>query len=1030
MIFMKKVILTLLASAAVMTTANAQCGTSVTRTWDGGGSDDNFFTAANWTGDVVPDCNDNIIFGDAAFGRSGNKGCRITGTFTTSGNITLNTIYTGRITISGAGTVMRAHDFLMRGGMINATKDVGHFEFNSLTISENCMFVFSSNVGMDIKENLTLNPGFMSFGASSTVNLNSIVMTQNSQLNSPEKGIVNLTGDFLKAKLSTFHHSFSTWNIIGTAAQSVLASNAGVGLAATRGNLRFWNVNLNKTNTAVASSDNWVLTDQTDTIIIDNRFNVIAGDLISSENDGGFMINDTMNLIGEGAQGHVGRIFCGSSKVSDLFLNNKLTKGHVTFVVLKDNTNARMNLWKGNGDEIRMPGASIDVQRGNLHFPDNVTVNIADGRSFESGVDGVVNMPSTAVFKMDGSKLDLRGTIVPNLSRLELLGTNPIQLSFGGRGRKHFYDILINTANRNAGIQMGSNDTLEAINDLSIKAGMVVTASGNPDNDAVVYISGDLDIFADAAANEYSGGQIFVLGGSGNSRIKANALFSSVRLVIDKNNANDLVTVISEGSTAFIGASSNTNAGLFIRKGVLAFENKYAVIATRPDAQWLVVDAEGRIDAPNADTLEIRGSFNFAHSGAIRANNGTVILGNGNCSYNLNSGAVVFNNLLINAPGNRTFNHADSVIVKGNLTLAANAQLIDGNLVLEGNLRSGNGSINMTKVIARGSNNQTFFAHSPDLIRKEGLVMDKSAGRVILSSDFNMNKLHMNNGILNSGGHVLTVFGANAISGGNANSFIEGAVNIQSNSPWAGSRYFIPVGRGNNFRPVQLHNNGWQNSFRVTYVNRDTLSTLGSAGSHGMEAISAIEYWLISRTSLGNSATAVELSTNGKDINWANNDLRVARWNDLSSSWENYGPGAGAGSASVRSTRTDFTEAFTDRLFTIGVDNILAPMPISIEGISGQEIALVRGTDNADNQQATQVAIDFNVFPNPVSETLNIALSGTETGRITLSDLSGKILGVYTAGTRSINMRNFSAGMYLVTYSNGTQRITQRVIRN
>lgn len=1027
---MKKIIFTLFTSAAWIASANAQCGTSVTRTWDGGGSDDNFFTAANWTGDVVPDCNDNIVFGDASFGRSGNKGCRINGSFTTSGNITINNIYSGRIAISGTGTAIKAHDFLMRGGMITATKDVGHFEFNSLTISESCMFVFSSNVGMDIKENLTLNPGFMSFGANSTVNLNSIFMTQNSQLNSPENGTVNLSGNFLKAKLSTFHHAFSTWNIIGTESQAVLASNAGTGLATTKGNLRFWNVNLNKTSTASVSSDNWELTDHTDTIIIDNRLNVIAGDIISSDSDGGFMINDTMNLIGQGGQGHFGRIFCGSSKVSDIFLNDQLSKGNITLVVLKDNSNARMNLWKGTAAEIHMPGANVDVQRGNLHFPDNVTVNIADNRYFASGPDGTLNMPATATFKMDGSKLNLRGPVVPNLSLLELTGSNPIEVSFGGNGRKPFYNILINTATENAGIQMGSNDTLEAINDFNIKAGMVTTASGNPDDDAVVYISGDLDIFADAAANAYSGGQIFVLGGSGNSTLKANALLSSGRLVIDKANASDVVSAVSTGDIAYIGAASQTNAGLFVRKGILTFEDKHTVIATRPGAQWLVVDYEGRLDAPYADTLEIRGSFNFAHSGAFRANNGTVILGNGNCSYNLNSGAVVFNNLLIDAPGSRTFNHADSVIVKGNLTLAANAQLIDGNLVLEGNLRSGNGSINMTKVIARGSHNQTFFAHSPDLIRKEGLVMDKSAGRVILSSDFNMNKLHMNNGILNSGGQVLTVFGANAISGGNANSFIEGAVNIQSNSPWAGSRYFIPVGRGNNFRPVQLHNNGWQNSFRVTYVNRDTLSTLGSAGSHGMEAISASEYWLISRTSLGNSATAVELSTNGKDINWANNDLRVARWNDLSSSWENYGPGAGAGSVSVRSTRTDFTEAFTDRLFTIGVDNILAPMPISTEGVSGQEVALVRSTDNADNQKAAQVAIDFNVFPNPVSETLNIALSGTETGRITLSDLSGKTLGVYTAGTRSINMRNFSAGIYLVTYSNGTQRITQRVIRN
>jgi hypothetical protein len=36
----------------------------------------------------------------------------------------------------------------------------------------------------------------------------------------------------------------------------------------------------------------------------------------------------------------------------------------------------------------------------------------------------------------------------------------------------------------------------------------------------------------------------------------------------------------------------------------------------------------------------------------------------------------------------------------------------------------------------------------------------------------------------------------------------------------------------------------------------------------------------------------------------------------------------------------------------------------------------------------------------------------------------------YSADTRSINMRHFAAGVYFATFSNGSQRIAQCVIRN
>ena len=74
---MKKQFLTLIAFAAGASAAYAQCGTTTTRTWDGGGADNLFTTAANWTGEVVPDCNDNI-----AVTNSSGKDCEIPSSYT------------------------------------------------------------------------------------------------------------------------------------------------------------------------------------------------------------------------------------------------------------------------------------------------------------------------------------------------------------------------------------------------------------------------------------------------------------------------------------------------------------------------------------------------------------------------------------------------------------------------------------------------------------------------------------------------------------------------------------------------------------------------------------------------------------------------------------------------------------------------------------------------------------------------------------------------------------------------------------
>ncbi|MEM6736642.1 MAG: T9SS type A sorting domain-containing protein [Bacteroidota bacterium] len=66
------------------------------------------------------------------------------------------------------------------------------------------------------------------------------------------------------------------------------------------------------------------------------------------------------------------------------------------------------------------------------------------------------------------------------------------------------------------------------------------------------------------------------------------------------------------------------------------------------------------------------------------------------------------------------------------------------------------------------------------------------------------------------------------------------------------------------------------------------------------------------------------------------------------------------------------------------------------------------------------------LYPNPVKTHLNINWSNFE--RAVISELSGKQL--FEANTRTIDLQNLNAGVYLITLS-GTEseRITYRIIK-
>ncbi len=137
---------------------------AATATWDGGGSDDNISTVANWVGDVAPSDGDSLVFDN-------------TGLTT---DVTVNNDLGSRsfslITLQGTGYVDFIIDgtaFTLTGGITSTSSGGGRLIVNTpLTISGSQTVTTGSNTGLYLQGALS-GAGNLTFAGSSGVNLTS-----------------------------------------------------------------------------------------------------------------------------------------------------------------------------------------------------------------------------------------------------------------------------------------------------------------------------------------------------------------------------------------------------------------------------------------------------------------------------------------------------------------------------------------------------------------------------------------------------------------------------------------------------------------------------------------------------------------------------------------------------------------------------------------------------------------------------------------------------------------------------------------
>jgi hypothetical protein len=1013
---MKKNILPLSLVAAAMLAA-ASVSAQVTRVWDGGGATESFFEADNWSGNTLPTSIDNVTFNGTS-----SKNC-VMGASVQVNNITVADAYNGSIYLDGNGITITANNLSLNGAYLQLGVQTGASTIGTVTISNNGWLNAASKNGFNAT---TLNvdlAGYFSAYFKATVNFTTVSIDPYGQFKAPELGTINLSGAFNKHKNSTYDHRSSTLVINGSAQQTIHLST---GAGQTNGSCDFWNIVLNKTNETTNGTDNVVVTTD-DTMIAGNRMTIIDGDFRGSN----IGIGDTLEQIGQGNQGHAGDFFFIGTKTGDLILSGGNTLGTYTYNVNKGTTSTAVKVWKGTATDVLSQGNFL-VMNGDLRFDEDVAANVNGAVSVQD--NGTLSMPSAEYFNLSGNFIATAGsTINHRMGTLNFVGTGSRDFDFGAP--KRFYDIEFNrNASGGALRPLGGNDTMIAENNLKLVSGYMAGGTGP----AILLVEGDMQALSSiSASNSWNYSIAFT--GSGNSNYTAEAgvpmptAIGDPGIVVNKSSASAKV-IVDAGTASF--ATVGVNSLVYVQNGILELPNDARLNLKGDNAAGLIVTG-GSVSAPSGD-LYVRGAWNFYGPEAFTHNGGNVILtGTATDEFRHNNRAVKFNNVEIRTHamewGTGPSTTTDTLWVEGDLSLTNSGDLLYVSLVFEGDFTTvGTGSTPTLdeNAIAAGSANQVITLGGAGHLQAEGLMINKSAGNVSLASSMTLDLLTLKKGNITPGANTFTVAGPNNIIGGNATSFIDGRLFITASSSWSGSRYLLPIGRGSSYRPVQLHNSSTTNNWNVEYVAGDTSAAGTPVAS--LASVSSTEYWRINRTGGGsgtfnaNNATYIELSLNGKDGSWGDADVRVASLS--AGSWLDLGNLVVSNNRVMSSGTSQHNNVAG--VYTLALD---APAPVRVVNgveVSGDQLSTT-GNRAAVVAEAVHAGVSFQVYPNPVSETLNFSLNGSDKGIVTLSDMSGKVIGTFNvAEVRSISVRNLAAGVYFATYTDGVNRIAQRVIRN
>lgn len=995
-------------------------GAAETRIWDGGGSTDNWSEAANWSGDSLPDCNDNVVFNNTSA-----KFCFID-VNTTCRDITLRKNYGGRVIVN-SGIALNARDITVigtRGFLRN--NGAGVMNCDNINVSDNGPFFSNSVNTLNVYNRILCDgAGYFQARARSTVNCGILEIAAYGQCKAPERGffVINTSGGFLKHKKSTFDHKEGTV-VFNAPSSTVMELSTGSGQS--NGACDFFNVVVNMTG-----ATNALQLAGTDTAVVLNRLSVQSG---SWSGGGGtsatVVIMDTLEFTGAGNAASQAAFRFAGSKTKDLIMSAQ-----------QDAAGSSVNyfdagktiVWAGLNSDVNLDFASVVANGAELSCTDDE--NVFHSQSITVDAGGLLTLPAIEYFTFRGAALTVAGTIQPQGSTFVFNRTSGNTTTDFTGGAKKFYNVTLDIPSSN-----GENpyDLIPTGNDDTICAQSFFLNEGDWRNGG----SGDVlmilrDFFVDELISNNPGinnNMRIIFSGSDNSVFGADGVINGAYdILVDKSVSAGVVV-------GGLGQIIGSNSGIVnIISGNLEFSGEDNFTLRASTGPGLIVGANGTLTGPDDDELTFTGSWSVDAAAGWDMQSCTFILDNRSTTSNFSQGnrALRFYNFELGSndlagwgllPGSSS----DTIWAENDFFVSnSGARLANVHVVVEGDYTSSATApllgVKAQKVIFTGTADQV-VSLAVNTEMDNGVRIDKSSGKVTLNSEVQVNALELASGNIVTGSNRLNVLGINGITGGSSSSFVDGKLRrIVLLSSWSGGVLF-PVGKGSDYRPARLRNTTVTNTWDVEYFASNPKTAFGATVNTPLDDVSTAGYWTVQAITVlnifGSGNTNVSLSTNGNSFLDAN--TRVARWNG--SAWVNWGPNGGASSGFVQSSST--MNSGTNN-FTLGVDNPSPNRVIAEEEVSGTDGDAVAGRAENNSKVAAAAVVPFSVYPNPANDVVNLRLPENAKGVITLSDLNGKVYGSFQAGqVQRIQVSHLSEGMYLLSYSDGLRVQTQRFMKH
>ncbi|RYU77723.1 T9SS type A sorting domain-containing protein [Hymenobacter persicinus] len=276
----------------------------------------------------------------------------------------------------------------------------------------------------------------------------------------------------------------------------------------------------------------------------------------------------------------------------------------------------------------------------------------------------------------------------------------------------------------------------------------------------------------------------------------------------------------------------------------------------------------------------------------------------------------------------------------GGLEFRASASVTSGTLNVKNNLVITSGTVNLspTTLNLNGTVAQSIEgAGTLTLGPVTGVVINNAAGVVLARPLTIAGSLALTNGKLaTTSVNPLTLGAGAGLTGGSANSFVNGPLTRTLTSTAANTALFFPVGAGSNYRPLTLTLTQSTNAATTYTAQQVEGRPTARATSGEVQRVSAIRYYTLSSAGSPFTNGSIKLSYGLNDQVDAADKLRVARSNGAA--WVSQG---GSGSMSSNGT-TSFAGDITSSVpftqlgeFVLGSssnsENSLGNNPLPVE---------------------------------------------------------------------------------------------------